>query len=131
MLPWIFYQESISDLPTKTVFDISHTHLNNTLSQDITNLTFEPLSALIDIHAKFNMSNITNTTTFQLLEKLDGSTYRQTKNWIWDTDNDDTADETIVLEFVGVGVDVKITMQSVVAEGSNKSVIGKKVLYTY
>ena len=119
------------DLPTKAVTDIDYDHPNGTSINDIPDLTFEPLGTQVDVHAKFNMSNITQITNFKLMEKLDGTTYRQTKIWTWDTDNDDTSDESLVLEFVGVGVDAKITIQSTVAEGNIKTILGKKALYTY
>jgi len=118
------------DLPNKTTASISHTHLNNTNEQDIVDLTFEPLN-LIDIDAILDMTNIIQQTIIRKFEKADGTTYQQTKLWTWPDDNDDSADEIALGTIVGHNVDVKFTMQSVVAEGSNKTVSGRKAIYTY
>ena len=119
-----------ADLPTKTTAAISHTHINNTTEQDITDLLFEPLN-LIDIDAILDMTNITQQTIIRKLEKADGSTYEQVKKWTWPDDNDDVNDEISGLTAVGHNVDIKFTMQSVIAEGSNKTVPGRKAIYTY
>lgn len=118
------------DLPAKTTLAISHTQLNNLLEQDITDLLFEPLN-LVDIDAVLDMTNITQTTTIRKLEKADGSNYEEVKKWTWPTDNDDITNEISGITIVGHNVDVKITMQSQVLEGSNKTVSGRKAIYTY
>jgi len=124
---WSF---GVSDLPAKTTDVINHIQVNNTTEQDILDLTFEPLN-LIDIHAVLDMTNITQQTIIRQLEKADGTIYQQVKTWTWDADNDDTGDEILLGTIVGHNVDVKFTMQSVIAEGSNKTVTGRKAIYTY
>ena len=118
------------DLPDKTTDTISHTQLNNLLEQDIADLTFEPLN-LVDIDAILDMTNITQQTIIRKLEQADGSTYEQVKQWVWPDDNDSINDEIAGLTAVGHNVNVKFTMQSQVLEGSNKTVSGRKAIYTY
>ena len=118
------------DLPIKTTDIISHTHIDNTTEQDITDLTFTPLN-LVNIGAILDMTNITQQTIIRKLERADGSTYQEVKKWIWSDDNDDSTNEISGITIEGHNVDVKITMQSVVAEGSNKTVSGRKAIYTY
>jgi len=120
----------VTDLPLKTTAAISHTHINNTTEQDITDLLFEPLN-LIDIDAVLDMTNITQQTIIRKLEKADDTNYEEVKKWTWPDDNDDTTNEISGITIVGHNVDVKITMQSVIAEGSNKTVSGRKAIYTY
>ena len=98
--------------------------------QDITDLTFEPLN-LIDVDAVIDMTDITQQTIIRKLEKVDDITYREVKKWTWPDDNDDTTNEISGITLVGHNVDVKITMQSVIAEAANRIVLGRKAIYTY
>ncbi len=77
------------------------------------------------------MTNITQQTIIRKLEKADDTTYEEVKKWVWPDDNDDTTNEISGITIVGHNVDVKITIQSVVSEGSNKTVSGRKAIYTY
>lgn len=121
---------AVVDLPTKTTNAISHIHINNTVQQDIIDLLFKPLN-LINIGAILDMTNITQQTIIRKLEKADGSNYEEVKKWTWPDDNDDDTNEISGITIEGHNVDVKITMQSVIAEGSNKTVLGRKAIYTY
>ena len=118
------------DLPNKTTDIISHIHINNTVQQDVADLTFTPLN-LIDIDAVLDLTNITQQTISRKLEKADGATYEEVKRWLWPDDNDDVTNEISGITLVGHNVDVKITMQSVTPEGSNKTISGRKAIYSY
>jgi len=117
-------------LPNKTTAAISHTHINNTIEQDITDLTFEPLN-LVNVGAILDMTNITQPTIIRKLEKADNATYQEVKRWLWPDENDGITNEISGITIEGHNVDVKITMESVTPEGANKTILGRKAIYTY
>ncbi len=130
MLPWIAFIPGVSDLPTKTTATISHTHVNNTTEQDITDLVFSPLN-LVDIDAVLDLAVLTQQTEIRVLEKADGTNFEETAKWTWPDDNDDTTNENMKIVLIGHNVDVKVTMKSIVAEGANRTVLGQKAVYQY
>lgn len=95
----------------------TYTHLNNLLEQDV--LVFA--SATQDINLRLSMDNITQNTNIREYEKIDGITYDQLTNRIYPTDFD-TNNKGIVLSFPQAGRLYKVTMQSQIVEGANKSV---------
>lgn len=118
------------DLPTKSTAAISHTHLNNLLEQDITDLLFSPLN-LVDIDAILDLEVLTQQTEIRVLEKADGTNFEETSIWLWPDDNDDTTNENLKVALIGHNVDVKVTMKSLVLEGASRTVLGRKAIYTY
>jgi len=107
----------LTDLPTKTLSQVTYALLNDTVQNDITNLTFTAQNN--DIDASLDMTEVDQTTTIRLVEEVDASTSRQIKEWEWPTDNDSVNDEVLKISIIGHGVDVKVTIQSSVAETGN------------
>jgi hypothetical protein len=126
----LLFNAGVVDLPTKTTLPISHTHLNNLLEQDITDLLFSPLN-LVDIDAILDLEVLTQQTEIRVLEKADGTNFEETSIWLWPNDNDDTTNENLKVALIGHNVDVKVTMKSLVLEGASRTVLGRKAIYTY
>jgi len=103
-----------SDLPTKTLSQVTYMHAVGTTEDDITQLTFTAQNN--DIDASLDMTNLLQITTIRVIEEPDTTNARQIKQWEWPTDNDNVADEILKVSLIGHGVDIKVTMQSSVAE---------------
>lgn len=76
----------------------------------------------IDYH-HFDLSNLTQITTIRAFEKTDGINYRLLAQKEYPTDFDSGV-ETVVIILNGAGHDMKITLQSSIAEGSAKNIPG-------
>lgn len=109
-----------TDLPTKTLSQVTFVKTNDTNEEDITDLTFTAQNN--DIDASLDMTNITQITTIRIVEEADTTNARQIKEWEWPTDNDSVNDEILKISIIGHGVDVKVTIQSSVVEGSAKNI---------
>ena len=100
---------SETDLPTKTLSQVTFSKANSTSVEDITDLTFTAQNN--DIDASLDMTNITSpTVTIILEEEVDTTNTRQIKEWEWPTDNDSVNDEVLKISIIGHGVDVKVTI---------------------
>ena len=107
----------LTDLPTKTLTQVTYALLNDTVQNDITDLTFTAQNN--DIDASLDMTEVGQITTIRIVEEVDATTSRQIKEWVWPTDNDSVNDEVLKISIIGHGVDVKVTIQSSVAETGN------------
>ncbi len=76
----------------------------------------------IDYH-HFDLTNLTQATTIRAYEKTDGTNYRLLSSRVF-PDDYDAGVETIILVLNGSGNDMKITLQSEIAEGSAKDIPG-------
>jgi len=104
----------------KTVLrQISFTHPNNTDE----NLLVEHLNITeIDYH-HFDFSNLTQVTTIRAFERIDGINYRLLASRVF-PDDYEAGVETVIVVLNGSGNDMKITLQSSIAEGSAKVIPG-------
>jgi len=81
----------------------------------------------IDYH-HFDFSNFSNDVTIRVYEKIDGTTYKLLSSSLYPTDytNPSTGitPEIVVIVLNGGGQDMKITLQSDIAEGSGTEIKG-------
>jgi len=105
---------------TTVLRSVSFTHDNGTAETIL--VEHDTLTELIDHHLDFN--NIDQITIIRVSEKADGVNYRQIgESRTFPTDyGTNTKIVRIVLD--GAGQDMKITLQSQTAEGSNKTIPG-------
>lgn len=71
----------------------------------------------------FDFTNLAQDTTIRVFEKSDGSTYRQISQRVFPTDYEVNTEVVFVI-LDGVGQDMKITLESAIAEGSAKDIPG-------
>lgn len=95
----------------------SFSHPNTTVETDLVEHLL--LTELIDHH--FDFSNLTQQTTIRVFEKIDGITYRKITTKVF-PDDYETGTEGVVVILDGSGQDMKITLQSSIAEGSAKAI---------
>lgn len=101
------------------VGNVSFSHPNTTVETDLD----EHIKLTeLDYHT-LDFSNLTQITTIRVYEKTDGINYRLLSQRVF-PDDYDTGVETIIVILNGGGQDMKITLQSAVAEGSAKSIPG-------
>lgn len=104
---------------TTVLRTILFSHPNTTVETDL--VEHLNLEELIDHHLDF--SNLAQITTIRVFEKIDGSNYRQISQKVFPTDYEiGTLGVVIILD--GSGQDMKITLESSIAEGSAKNIFG-------
>lgn len=118
----------VADLPTKSLTKSTYNHPNGTSEQNIPDLTFTTFNN--DIDASLDMTNIIQNTRIKLMEKVD-NVFEQIKEWEWPTDNDNINDKILKIAIIGHSCDVKITITSLVAEGTAKDISIAKAEYVY
>lgn len=104
-----------TDLPTKTTAQVIFNLPAGTTETDITDLVFPTLTTTKEI--SLDMTNLSNTNTLRIYQKIDGTNYKQAKEMTWPDDTNSTGNETIDEFLIGLGVDCKVTIQSAVNEG--------------
>jgi len=104
---------------TAVLRSVSFDHANNTSEQDL--VEHSNLTELITHH--FDFSGFAQITTIRVFEKIDGTTYRQLSQRVFPTDFE-TDTEGVIIVLDGAGQDMKITLQSSVAEGAVVTVKG-------
>jgi len=104
---------------TTVLRSVTFSHPNTTAE---TTLVEHLSTTEIDDH-HFDFSNLLQQTTIRVFEKADGVTYRLLSTRIFPDDYDtDVKIAKIILD--GAGQDMKITLQSTLAEGSAKEIKG-------
>lgn len=104
---------------TTVLRTVLFTHPNTTVETNL--VEHLNLEELIDHH--FDFSNLLQITTLRVFEKIDGSNYRQISEKVFPTDYE-TGTQGVVIILDGSGQDMKITLQSSIAEGSAKNIPG-------
>lgn len=100
----------------------SHNQVNNTAEQII----MEFLLLRDFIHIDLDLDVITQTTILKIFERVDGTNYSEVKSVIFDptyvVGDFDTDVMVVETELDGGGQDMKLTMQSTVAEGMDMTI---------
>ncbi len=100
----------------------SHTQVNNTAEQ----IVEEFLDLRDDIHIDLDLDEITQSISIKIFEKVDGTNYTQVTDALFDptyvTGDFDTDITIVETELDGGGQDMKLTIESLVAEGMNRIV---------
>lgn len=73
------------------------------------------------INARLDLSNLTQNTNIREYEKVDGVNYRELSNKLWPTQFD-TGCTGVSFSFTQADAAYKITLQSTIAEGADRSV---------
>lgn len=110
--------ETVSAAKTKKVTKTTGTfaHANNTNEQDV--LEFTTLDELVTV--SLDMTNLAQTTTVRVYDKVDGTNYKKIIQNAYPTDYTNLS--VVELKLDGKGRDMKITFQSGTGEGSSKNV---------
>ena len=105
------------DLPTKATSQFVYAHPDATGEVDITGLVFTNYQR--DFSATLHMNEITQDTTIRVQQQnLDTSQDDQIFEFTWTADKDEPGNEVIEIgRIYGKGVNVKCTIDSLVAEG--------------
>lgn len=106
---------------TTVLRDVSFTHTNGTAEDDL--VEHLSLKEIINHHFDFSNLSAINETTIRTFEKVDGITYRLLQQRIYPTDYPG-GPNSVIITLNGGGKDMKITLQSAIAEGSNKTIPG-------
>ena len=105
---------------TTVLRDVTFSHPNTTTETNL--VEHFSLTELIDHH--FDFSNILQQTTIRVFEKADGVTYKQIGNPRIFPDDYGVNTKIVRIVLDGAGQDMKITLQSTLAEGSAKEIKG-------
>ncbi len=95
----------------------SFTHPNTTVETDLVEHLL--LTELIDHH--FDFSELTQQTTIRVFEKINGADYEQISQKVF-PDDYETGTKGVVIILDGSGQDMKITLQSTIAEGTPRNI---------
>lgn len=104
---------------TTVLRKLTFTHVNGTSETDL--VEHLSLTELIDHHLDFSNLNAVNLTTIRAFEKIDGINYRKIGERVFPTDYE-PGQTGIIVVLDGAGQDMKITLQSSISEGSNKTI---------
>ena len=106
----------------KFVFrSVSLSHPNTVTETDL--VEHEGITERDTHHLDFTNLSQVNETTIRVYEKIDGINYRQLSQKIFPTEYE-TGTEAVIVVLDGAGQDMKITLESSVAEGSAKTIPG-------
>jgi len=108
--------KAISDLPTTVTVEGTYAHTNGTTENDalvitLTNIT--KVDALL-----FDLVNLTKTSTVRVYIKVDGTNYRLAEPYLWTISDPDA----LVINLPKHNHDMKVTLQSDVAEGASRNI---------
>ena len=102
----------------KTTFETdTYSHPDTTTETDLVEYT----GLKNYIVTNLDMSNFGESTTVRVYDKVDGTNYRQVSQKIY-PDDYETGTEVATFVLDGAGQDMKVTLQSAVAEGGATSV---------
>ena len=95
----------------------SFSHPNTVVETDLV----EHLLLTEKINHHFDFSNLLQQTTIRVFEKIDGITYRLLSEKVFPIDYE-TGTDAVIIILDGAGKDMKITLESNIAEGSAKDI---------
>jgi len=104
---------------TTVLRGVSFIHPNDTNENNLV----EHLLLTEKITHHFDFSDLLQVTTIRVSEKIDGVNYRQLSQKVFPTDFE-TGDQAVIIILDGGRQDMRITLQSSVAEGSAKNIPG-------
>lgn len=114
------YEKKIDSIYNKTTAGVTtgtYTHANGVTEDDV--LAFS--AATQDIYLRLDVNALTQATVIKEYEEVDGATYRQVSRKEFPKDFA-TDTKTISIYFKQANRDYKVTMQSSVAEGAQRSI---------
>lgn len=97
--------------------NVLFSHPNTTAETD---LTEHLLLVEKDTH-HLDLSNLTQQTTIRVFEKIDGVVYKQLSSRLY-PDDYELGTQVVIVILDGAGQDMKITLQSSVAEGAARAI---------
>ena len=95
----------------------SHNQVDNIAEQDI----IEFITLRDNVHIDLDVDALSQSITIRMFERVDGTNYSQVDTVVF-PDDFDTDVKIVGLDMDGGGQDMKLTAQSVVAEGMDRTI---------
>jgi hypothetical protein len=103
-------------IPNITPQSGTYTHPAGTTEQDAIVLSISTRTKINNIY--LDLTNLTQNCTIRIYAKIDGATYVLLDSLAWTTSDEDG----VVIDSIVSDVDVKVSIQSAISEGTSRSI---------